>query len=293
MTRRMSTRGAAVSAVIVCCLLALSACSTSPQPPAGRPSPGVTSEPGGQVSTWIFTGRALGQVLRNRAAEQVLRGDTIYRIGGDTPPASSGVKTILTVRFRSYAALHASLQAHSLPHGCHALLLDLEAWSFTPKAEQADPIRYYRMAAQDAHRQHLTLIAAPATDLVIASNPSGSGPYDSRVLASRIFAGIAEAADVISVQSQTFERDTGRYRQFVTAAAGQARAANAHVVLLAGLSSNPSGAAVSTAQLTAALRAVRGVVAGFWMNIPSPGPACPGCRAAAPQVAAGALGAAG
>lgn len=281
-------RSSTTVSVVSVCLLALTACSTSPRPSARRPS-----ERAGQVSTWIFTGQALGQVLRNRAAEQALRGDTIYRIGGASPPASAGVKTILTARFRSYAALNAALQAHSLPHGCHALLLDLEAWSFTPKAEQADPIRYYRVAAQDAHRQHLTLIAAPATDLVTSINPSGFGPYDTRVLASRIFAGIAKVADVVCVQSQTFERDTGRYRRFVAAAAAQARGANAHVVLLAGLSSNPSGPAVSTAQLTAALQAVRHVVTGFWMNIPSPGPACPGCRAAAPQVAAGALEAAG
>jgi hypothetical protein len=74
-------------------------------------------------------------------------------------------------------------------------------------------------------------------------------------------------------------------------AARQARAANPRVTILAGLSTNPPGAEVTSQQLTAAIRATSGVVSGYWLNIPGRGPRCPTCNAPRPDLARQLLGA--
>ena len=59
---------------------------------------------------------------------------------------------------------------------------------------------------------------------------------------------------MVELQAQSLERDTATYRSFVTAAAAQASAAQPGVTLLAGLSTNPPGAPVTTEHLLAAMR---------------------------------------
>jgi hypothetical protein len=55
--------------------------------------------------------------------------------------------------------------------------------------------------------------------------------------------------------------------------------------VLAGLSTNPPGAAVDTQHLTSAIGATRSVVDGYWLNIPGQGPRCPTCNASRPDIA--------
>jgi hypothetical protein len=92
---------------------------------------------------------------------------------------------------------------------------------------------------------------------------------------------IAKVAGVVEIQAQSLERAPQTYRAFVRAAAAQARAANPHVTVLAGLSTNPPGPVVSSQQ--------RGV-AGFWLNVPGQGPRCPACNAPRPDLARQLLG---
>jgi hypothetical protein len=54
--------------------------------------------------------------------------------------------------------------------------------------------------------------------------------------------------------------------------------------VLAGLSTNPPGAAVDSQQLTAAIRATSRVVNGYWLNVPGRGPLCPTCNAPRPDI---------
>ncbi|MVU77410.1 hypothetical protein GPX89_09135 [Nocardia sp. ET3-3] len=56
-------------------------------------------------------------------------------------------------------------------------------------------------------------------------------------------------------------------------------------MVLAGLSTNPSGQTVTADQVHAALDATRSFVDGYWLNIPQAGTACPRCGTAQPQVA--------
>ena len=56
-------------------------------------------------------------------------------------------------------------------------------------------------------------------------------------------------SDVVELQAQSLERGTSTYATFVRDAAAQARAANPRVAILAGLSTNPPGAEVTSQQL--------------------------------------------
>jgi hypothetical protein len=100
---------------------------------------------------------------------------------------------------------------------------------------------------------------------------------------------MAKVADVVELQAQSLERDPGTYTSFLRAAAAQARAASPGVTVLAGLSTNPPGAAVAARQLTAAIQGTRGLVDGYWMNIPGQGSQCPGCNSPRPDLARAAL----
>jgi hypothetical protein len=97
---------------------------------------------------------------------------------------------------------------------------------------------------------------------------------------------------VVELQAQSLERDTGTYTSFVHQATAQARAARPGVTVLAGLSSNPPGAPVTSQHLAGVIRATRSLVDGYWLNIPGPGSRCPTCSAPAPGVAQQALQAA-
>ena len=98
-------------------------------------------------------------------------------------------------------------------------------------------------------------------------------------------ASAARYADVIDIQAQGSEASLSRFTSFVKEAAAQARGANPHVIVLAGLSTNPSGQHVTSAQFISAYNAVRPDVNGYWLNIPAQGSACSRCGTPQPKVA--------
>ena len=55
------------------------------------------------------------------------------------------------------------------------------------------------------------------------------------------------------------------------------------IVVLAGLSTNPSGQAVSSSQVDQAADSVRSEVSGFWLNDPAAGADCPKCNGPYPH----------
>jgi hypothetical protein len=100
-----------------------------------------------------------------------------------------------------------------------------------------------------------------------------------------IAATAARYADVFDIQAQGFERNPERYADFVRRAAAQARQANPRVVVLAGISTQPSGQDVSADDILNAIAATRDVVDGYWFNIPQPSEYCPRCREFRPDIA--------
>ena len=191
--------------------------------------------------------------------------------------------------FGSYQSLRAALDRRpsDRPRGPF-VILDLERWPLTPGIEQRHPAEYYRQAFRAARRKGLLLVATPSPDLV-RSRGRPSTPGFAAFLRSGLIGRVARTSDIVEVQAQGFERSVSLYRAFVRAAAAQARKASPHVSVIAGLSTNPGGQAVTAAQLLRDALAVRPYVDGFWLNIPRRSRACPRCGVARPDIAAGLL----
>jgi hypothetical protein len=237
----------------------------------------------------MLTRGALGQVLSDPAVAARLEAARVYEIltPGEQPLAVAGAEPVVT--FSAVSALRQAVDGGQLPVGTRAVLYDPEVWPYTPVTEQRHPVQAARQAAAVTRAHHLTLIVAPALDLATAQPRSG-GPLWRQYLRLNLVGAIARVAGVVEVQAQSLEREPQTYRAFVRAAAAQARAANPHVGVLAGLSTNPPGAVVSSQQLAAAIRVSSAAVSGYWLNVPGQGPRCPACHAPRPDLARQMLG---
>ena len=273
-------RMSAFTALVALGLLPGAASASGPAAPA-RPAP----------PRWIVSQTAvslLGQAGLAKAQSQTLFGSgRAYLTGATTAPPVRGA--LRTATFTSYQAMEKQLAGPGLPGGTAAVLYDNEDWSLTPAPEQRDPAKYEELAAKLAHAHHLLFISTPATDLTDVLAPAESDHF-AAYLRLGLAASAARYADVIDIQAQGSETSLSRFTAFVKAAAAQARHANPHVIVLAGLSTNPSGQHVTSAQFTSAYLAVRPDVNGYWLNIPAQGTACPRCGTPQPKVAVALLG---
>jgi hypothetical protein len=275
---------AAMVATAVTC--ALAGCMT--RTPAGRAPQAAAALAHGRT-TWLLTRSALAQLVTDPVVRAGLARSQVYEILQPGQLPLPGVDATPVVRFTAVAALADALASHLLPAGTRAVLYDPEAWSFTPADEQRNPVQAATSAAELAHAHGLQLIVAPALNLTTVLAPGSSAPRWQQFLGLRLAAGIAKVADVLDLQAQSLERSPATYANFVREAAGQARTANRDVTVLAGLSTNPPGEVVDSQQLVAAIRASWPTVDGYWLNIPGPGPQCPTCNPARPDVAIVAL----
>ncbi len=136
------------------------------------------------------------------------------------------------------------------------------------------------------HARGLMFLTAPAVDLVTILAPDGDRKrQDDTYLRLGLSADAARYADVVDVQSQRFERDTERYARFVREAAAQAREANPKVLVLAGVSTQPSGQHVTADDILRAIDATSEFVDGYWFNIPDPSEYSPAVTEFRPDIA--------
>ena len=298
-------RGAlAIAMAVIAGVGLMSGCSTTssagvsaPSAPAGSTAPDLgngTSQSGTPQSdtskavgapAWLLTRSALSQLMADPAARADLGRSQVYEIlqPGQRPLADVTAEPVIT--FASAAALTAAVTGGDIPIGTYAVLYDPEAWTFTPAAEQRNPVRAATQAAEVAHAHGLRLIVTPALNLASVLNHDSTQPRWQQFLSLNLVGRLAGVADIVELQAQSLERETATYSAFVRAAATQANAVNPKVTVLAGLSTNPPGAPVTVEHLTSAIRATRSVVAGYWMNIPGQGPRCPTCNAPRPDIA--------
>lgn len=280
-------------AVAVCAVVA--GCSSGQQA-AGPAQPSTASlaparaasaAGGGSGPQWLLTRSALSQLLADPGVRDILAGSTVYELlqPGQRPLPGFAAEPVVT--FSSLAVLR-GLLGH-VPPGTYGVLYDPEAWSFTPAAEQADPVAAASAAAGLAHAHHLKLLVAPALNLTTVMAPGSGAARWQEFLRLRLAARMARVADVLELQAQSLERDTSTYAAFVREATAQSRAANPGITILAGLSTNPPGAPVGSADLTSAIRATRDRVDGYWLNIPGQGPRCPTCNPPAPEIGMAAI----
>jgi hypothetical protein len=248
---------------------------------SGRATPAAATSPASGLS-WMLTRAALAQMITQPAVRAGLARSRVYQILqlGQRPLAVAGAVPVVT--FSAVGGLHQAITGQRLPIGTRAVLYDPEAWSFTPHAEQVAPARAAQSALSLARAHGLRLIVAPALNLSTV-RPGLSGPRWRQFLELDLAGQLAKVSDVIELQAQSLERSPRTYRAFVRAAAAQARQANPAVQVLAGLSTNPPGAMVTSRQLIAAIRATEGLVDGYWLNVPGRGPRCPTCDAPQPD----------
>jgi hypothetical protein len=281
-------RAAAVVAAI-CCVLAGCMSQAPPAPsPSSRPSPAGGVLPRGHV-VWMLTRAALAQLIADPGVRSGLEGSRVYEILQPGQEPLPGFDAAVTATFPSLIALTHAITGGRLPAGTRAILYDPEAWSFTPAAEQRDPVQAATRAAGLARAHGLQLIVAPALNLTTVLARGSAAPRWQQYLDLQLAARIARVADVIELQAQSLERDSATYATFVREAAAQARAAHPGVTVLAGLSTNPPGAFVASDQLVAAIEASRAAVDGYWLNIASRGSRCPTCNQKRPDVGIEAL----
>jgi hypothetical protein len=232
----------------------------------------------------MLTRSALAQMLSNSGVRTGLEHTRVYELLQPGQKPLSGVDATPVVTYPSVPELRSALEDNSLPAGTGAVLYDPEAWSYTPAAEQRNPVQAAAQAAELAHAHGLKIIIAPALNLTTVLEPGSSAPRSQTFLDLNLAGAMAKIADTIELQAQSLERDPEAYATFVHAAAAQARARNPNVTVLAGLSTNPPGAAVNSQQLTDAIVASRSDVDGYWLNIPGQGPRCPTCNAPRPDL---------
>ncbi|HTJ70554.1 MAG TPA: hypothetical protein VL551_23655 [Actinospica sp.] len=254
---------------------------------AGSPAPPPSTAPTAPATrlTWVISRNALTD-LRNAGMSDgelsdLFNNTATYIVGGSATTGESANISAWTSR-RSVTLT--DLRPAGFSRNAAAVLYDIEDWSLTPKAQQSDPGKFEAEGYRLARERGVVFIAAPALDLVRALDPGGSGTVAQRFLGLDVIGEAAANADIVDIQAQGLE-GSAQYASFVTAAAEQARTANPAVRVLAGLSTNPSGRTISAATLAADANSVRGVVDGYWLNIPASGSACPTCGTAEPQVA--------
>ena len=236
---------------------------------------------------WIINGPALQYYIQDASARAYFEGAQPFVIRRKTDtltlPPSWNAREVRS--FTSERAIERAFATGAIDSHVRAILYDNEAWSFTPLEEQRDSAGYTRKAASVVHAHGLQLIAAPSVNLLRTLDPGYTGKKFQRFLELGVLGGAAKSADVVVIQAQGAETALPLYSGFVRDGAGQARAANPHVLVLAGVSTNPSGQAVTADQVLAAIEQTKGAVDGYWMNVPSPGAYCPGCTEFRPDMA--------
>jgi len=261
--------------------------ATSAGPAEVAPSAAVLARVRQSRLTWMISSGALSRLAAAGLPPTLLtayfdRSSTIV-LGGtgasdplvpDAQPAAD---------FTSASALVAALDHHLVASSVHLLVLDTEAWSLTPLAEQRAPIEAARQALGAATASGRRLIFTPAVDLVpvlVGHRLSGevlSGAYD------RLLAGPGAAvSSELEVQAQ-FTEGTSSAPTFAARARAAAEQTDPGEPVLVGLSTNPSGRRVTPADLLTLVHDTPGA-AGYWLNVPQAGIACPRCGQPQPQV---------
>ena len=152
-----------------------------------------------------------GQLLADPGVRAELQAAQVYEIlqPGQQPLSGFAAKPVVT--FASAALLEDAVNSGQIPAGTYGVLYDPEAWSFTPAAEQRDPVLAATQAAAAAHGHGLRLIVTPALNLTTVLQPAGTQPRWRQFLDLNLAGDLARVADVIELQAQSLERDSGTY----------------------------------------------------------------------------------
>lgn len=284
-SRRRLVTSRVATAILVSACTGISACTggggqeptqhTSASSPLLVPQVSSSCRPGVNAAEfWIMNADELSslQTTDPSAASYGLRSANLFVL---EPPGTRSPAGQTVAYFKSYATFRSAITQQTIAAGTHWVAYDNEAWKATPRREQLDPIHYETLFADLAHSHGYKVILMPAQDLIPGF------VHDSNAWPQYLSLGLASAsgrlADIYEIQAQPYElaafRQAGDFQNYVQQAAAQAHAANPNVIVFAGLSTQR----VSTAaELTQDFAATRGVVAGYWLNIPGSGKSAAG-----------------
>jgi hypothetical protein len=262
--RRWLAKLAGVAAALAC----LSSCSGGGGPPACHP--GINA-----AESWIVNGAQLQltEASEAKAVRYAFRNGSLFVLESPGKVSRNG-QTV--AYFSSYQHLKLALEKGGLPPSVRWVMYDNERWKLTPLLEQKNPQHYMTLFANLAHRHGYKVILAPAQDLVFGYRGPGfreTGTAWQRYISAGLAAAAARVANIYEIQAQSDElpshRASSAYQDFVRAAVKQARAANSHITIFAGVSTKR---VTSAAQLYQDFRATRALVTGYWLNIPGRDP---------------------
>ena len=280
--RRCRAAAMAVSAAVL-----IVGCTSTwiPQPTAPvSSSPSVSTPSTG--THWLISASAISKLNDIPGSAMVARylngPQTTVIIGRTIPTSLADWHTNFALDTRSLQEIRLGV-ADGLSPRISMILYDPEHWSFTPIAQQSAVGPSTRTAASIAHSAGRELIVAPATNLAQVKAPGESTA--NAFMQTSDLEKVASSANWVEIQAQGLERNPGRYLAYINEALRQIRLANPNAVVYAGLSTNPSGPAVDAAELVEDVRLTSSAVSGYWLNIPSPGTACPRCGQPQPQIA--------
>ncbi len=255
---------------------ATAATASAPPPASLQPAGAATL-----ATHWIIAASALQDLIDSGGAG-------IARSTFDNPTtvilgSSSGISTWSFNRGISAKSLSEVEAAAAATPRADTVLYDPEDWSFTPTTEQLNPFAASQSAQTFAAGAHMSLISAPALDLMKVLYP-GISPKTAYI-SEDVPGQLARVVSTIEIQAQSLEASPATYAAFVRAAVAEARAVNPAVRVYAGLSTNPDGQTVTSQELYKDVQATLGDVYGYWLNVPSGGAYCPSCGTPQPQVA--------
>lgn len=166
-------------------------------------------------------------------------------------------------------------------------VLDLERWSFTPESQQAHPVQAYKYFYQHLYTQpgqHF-IVAAPSLDLVKSVVPDYSGKLDPEFVQLKLAEKIAPYSNFYEIQAQALENNPKKYKNLVKEIVQQVKISNPGAVVIAGISTNPSGRNIPVLDMIKDVKETRHLVSGYWLTIPETSKSCPSCGDAQPKKA--------
>lgn len=221
----------------------------------------LTAQTTASAGRWLTERGSLTKIaaISRRDARHFFNSTRSFVVGH----AVTGYAAAPVADFTSYAAFG---KAVGHLHRGQWVMYDNEHWSITPVDEQRHPAAYMRKFAHLAHQHGLKVIEAPARDLMSVPHGDCTRQPGQTTDKAYLACGIpqdARYADIYEIQAQADQPTASSYTSFVKAARNHALAANPHLVLLAGLTTDRGG---SPAQIFACWNATRKLVAGYWMN---------------------------
>lgn len=214
--------------------------------------------------TWVIT-QANAELLESLDSELT----AAFFDGPQTIALGGYGDAVVAEGWASLAAFETDVELELISDGVTMVMYDPEAWDHTPLVEQLDPVAAMAEFAELARSEGYLVLMTPHPGLVSVPGAECAQLPGESVAAAFVRCGLPAAAalnaDIVDLQLQALQQHPARYREWVTAAANQAREANPDVQILAHLTTR---LAPDPTVLYAAWRSVQPVVDGYYVGVP-------------------------